>query len=1055
MISLRKTGEEIHTLPTKNEVGPDRSAKNLSEKLASVLLDCHENDDLETKHAKKAQEANTGREKAEAVCQNQEQDEALRQGSAANEQLTHLDAALKECVQQLNSLREEQEQRIHDAVMKTSREYEKAQKKLEEKLKETSKQLANLDIENTHLSKVLLAKEKVIEDLHRHKSQADAEFNVLMARLDSVEKENAYLKYEFHMLEKELEVRNVEMEYTRRSADVAQKQQLESVKKITKLEAECQRLRVLVRKRLPGPAALANMKSEVEMLGRHQTDMRRRKQNPGRDLIVRDAAIETSPEIPSKKISFMIEQLRDVEEENKALKEIVTKKNTELHASRIMYARTSSRLSQAETQLIKLSKGQKSMELTRYSPISNELSLLSGSEIGSDDGISSSGSWANALISELEHFRNVKLKNQLEHKAIEVSDMSLMDDFVEMEKLAIVSVDTPSQNRCHTNLTGRDLVPDSGYSGISDRKQEIQSENVATERTFDWLQVVLNAMLEQKRISKRSLYELFEDIKIALGYVSHPTACEADTPAISRHPGESDPHHVGGYITWKSTNTSPVIDSSNRASVEDTILEGKSNQHDQSNLRNSICKIIKLIEGINPMSLVSNDTPDDWSKRDQNSKPLNSATSPDFFVRVFQWKSSELRPILQQFVCTCNDLLNGKADLEKFAGELTFALDWIMNNHVTPKDASSTRNKIKKHFGWIESQSENEHGVLTSEEQSCLPSVASLHDQDVLLQVEKIQCKLQEENSRLKDELKNMETAKKDMEARLQSAIDNSEALMLQLRESEQSIGNLRTELETLKESKETIEDQIENQKSINEDLDTQLTVAKAKLNEVFQKFSSLEVELDDKNNCCEELETTCLELQLQLESVAKETPRYSTNEEGKQTQNGWEITTASIKLAECQETILNLGKQLKALASPRDAAMFDKVFCNTSSTAAPTTDVKKTNSRSSLRDRMLAEDDSKTEIPMSPGIKETTSTAETPKQFLLHSDSFNALRAPNVLVRTPEAYLNSKYKGSNNSAGALAIVPSKKQGGFGLLKKLLLRRKKGSNKKSRPLANA
>ena len=189
-----------------------------------------------------------------------------------------------------------------------------------------------------------------------------------------------------------------------------------------------------------------------------------------------------------------------------------------------------------------------------------------------------------------------------------------------------------------------------------------------------------------------------------------------------------------------------------------------------------------------------------------------------------------------------------------------FALDWIINNRVTPKDASSARNKIKKHFGWMESQTENEPGVHTSEDQSsCLPLVASSHEQDVLLQMEEVQCKLQEENSRLKDELKNME-------GRLQSAIDKSEALMIQHQESEQSIRNLQAELETIKESKGMIEDQIENQKSINEDLDTQLSVAKAKLNEVFQKFSSLEVELEDKNNCCEDLETTCLELQLQLE---------------------------------------------------------------------------------------------------------------------------------------------------------------------------------------------
>lgn len=790
----------------------------------------------------------------------------MREGTVANEQLACSDAALKECRQQLCSVREEQEQRIRDAIVETSREYEKAQRKLEEKLEERSKQLTNLAVENTHLSKALLTKEKVIEDLQKQKSQADAEFNVLMSRLDSVEKENTYVKYEFHILEKELEIRNVEMEYNRRTADAEHKQHLESVKKTTKLEAECQRLRLLMQKRLPGPAAMANMKSEFDMLGRNHTDMRRRKHNLTRDLIVREATKEASPEIPSKKLSFMIERLRDVEEENKALKEIITKKNTEIHSSRIMYARTASRLSQTEAHVTELSRCQKSMELSSYSPISSELSPLAGSEIGSDDGISSSGSWANALISELEHCRNAKLKNPLAYKAIEASDMSFMNDFVEMEKLAIVSVDKP-RSGCYPNWIANDIVPFSGHSGLSDSKQEMQLKTEPTEKTFDWLQVVLQAMLEQKRISKRSLHELFEDIKIALGYINHPTTHEAETTAIPRHPGVSDPLHASGYITLKSPNAPPLVESSNGASAIDTSVDKKGSQCNLSSLSRSIHKIIKLIDGINPTSSVSSSTPEDWSKRDQNSKPYSPVTSADYFVRVFQWKSSELSAVLQQFVYTCTDLLNGKAGIEKFVMELMFSLDWIINNHVNPKDASSARNKIKKHFGWMESQTENEPGVHTSEEQSlCLPFIASSRDQDVLLQMEEVQCKLQEENSRLKDGLKNEEAAKKDMEARLQSATDKIEVLMTQLRESEQSIGNLQVELETLKESKGMIEDQIENQNSINEDLDTQLTVAKAKLNEVFQKFSSLEVELEDKNNSCEDLEATCLELQLQLE---------------------------------------------------------------------------------------------------------------------------------------------------------------------------------------------
>ena len=39
------------------------------------------------------------------------------------------------------------------------------------------------------------------------------------------------------------------------------------------------------------------------------------------------------------------------------------------------------------------------------------------------------------------------------------------------------------------------------------------------------------------------------------------------------------------------------------------------------------------------------------------------------------------------------------------------------------------------------------------------------------------------------------------------------------------------------------------------------------------------------------------------------------------------EFSTASEKLIECRETILNLGKQLKALASPKDAILFDQVL--------------------------------------------------------------------------------------------------------------------------------
>ncbi|GLT47313.1 hypothetical protein SLA2020_210180 [Shorea laevis] len=1033
-ISLKHIEAEVQTHP--GERGSDTPVKNLNGKLASVLLDCHANNDLEMKQEKLLQEASAGREKAEAevVFLKKELDEALKQGVEANEKLTSSDAALKKCMQQLEFVREEQERKIRDAILKTSCELEKAQKALEEKLVETRRRVTELAIENAHLSKALLVKEELIDDQHKQKVQAEVEFSTLIARLDSVEKENAFLKYEFRILEKELEIRNEELEYSCQSVDAAHKQHLASVKKITKLESECQRLRLLLRKRLPGPAAMVKLKSEVEMVGRDQQVEMRKKTNSNRSLVVRDCTMENTPGIQTDSLSHLIEQLRNVDEENKILKQIATNKNAELQSSRLMYSRTSSRLSQVEAQLKGLSNGQNnSMEVAQCSTISSELTPRSGFDIVSDNGVTSSSSWANALISELEHFIDGNHKNPQESKAIIVPEMTLMDDFVEMEKLALVSVGQASGGRCHRVSGGEELVPVAqDKSGFSETKEF--SKDLATEKLFDWLQVVLNAISEQQRISKRSLDELLEDIKIALGYTSHQSARDSSKMKNSVD-SPKDPPVISGFLTWNSPNSSPLTSSLSADSTVGSKAEATKKQEVQLNLSNSISKIIELVEGIN---LTSSNTLSSCFERDQSPREL--AEDTDYFIHVFQWKSSELSTVLQQFVCTCNLVLNGESDLETFAREISHTLDWILNNSVTPKDASSTRNKIRRHFGWNKSQSGNDIG-----DGGCMESdpVSKLvHDQNDKSAIEGIQL-LQEENKSLKG-------AFKKMEARLESATDKSKALTEKLKKTEETVGSLQAELKNLKHTKEISEDQIENQKSINEDLDTQLTIAKAKLNEVFQRCSSMEVELEYKNNCCEELEATCLELQLQLESVAKETPKIGGNQEEKQPQNGWEITAASVKLAECQETILNLGKQLKVLASPREAALFDRVF---SANGAATTTINnmRLNKHFSLRDQMLAEDGAKAEILRSPKVKGTLSIEDAEKQSLPVPDpsNCNALQCPIIPINTVETRVGSKKEIGNAAVMSLAIVPSKKKG-VGLLRRLLMRRKKGIGKACR-----
>ncbi|XP_024960146.1 filament-like plant protein 4 [Cynara cardunculus var. scolymus] len=671
-------GNEEQMLQYDKEAALERTVKNLHEKVASLLCECNAKDNLMVDQAKTAQDAIAGREKAvaELALRNQELEAVVQQNIEANERLVHLNAALKDYRQQLSSLKEEHDQRVSEAVD----ELERANKRSEEKFTEANKKLENLMIENAQLAKSLAMKEELIEDVGSQMSQATVGFNELISRLDSAEKENGILKYEYRVLERELEIQS-------RCADVANRQHQESVKRAAKLDVECQKLRLLVKK----PTVQVKTKREVE---------------------------SGHPEGLDRRMSFMINRLCEAEEENKILKERMHKREDEI------------RLLQAEF-----------------------------AQIRCDDS-HGNGASRRTMIGD--------------------SDMSLMDDFVEMERLAIVSVDPHSPDANNLDSVGKELVPVVQGDAINPSNED-----------SGWLTSVLNAISEQTCVSKRSFDELLEDIRVAL-----------------QHRYESGSNHdpVSGYITWR-TQTPDAETSSNEAKV------------------------------------------------------------------------------------------------------------------VPEKDVSS-----------------------------------------------------------------------------------------------------LKTELESLKESKAMIEDQLENQKLINEDLDHQLSVAKVQINEGGQKISALKVELEDRCHCCEELEATCLELQLQLASGRsdKDVENVDVEQEAKLLQTGWEITTASAKLAECQETIFSIGRQLKALAPPTEA---------TESTTR-----KKSSQHSCLRDRMVAEDGGDMEDPLSsPKTKEIISTTET--------------KSPPSVVRVGSCK-------SRVVPGALAIVPSKKRGnGIDLLRKLLFRKKRGNKKKMLTIA--
>lgn len=128
----------------------------------------------------------------------------------------------------------------------------------------------------------------------------------------------------------------------------------------------------------------------------------------------------------------------------------------------------------------------------------------------------------------------------------------------------------------------------------------------------------------------------------------------------------------------------------------------------------------------------------------------------------------------------------------------------------------------------------------------------------------------------------------------------------------------------------------------------------------------------------------------------------------------GMEISKASAKLAECEETMMKLGNQLKALGSANELSAKTK---------------HNLKQHSSLLDQMMSEDNGEE----SPKTKEVIC-------------SYKSTSFPDEAPATDHGIKNETR---NVKSGALAIVPNKKKGGggAGFLRKLLLRRKKASSK--------
>ncbi|XP_019176823.1 PREDICTED: filament-like plant protein [Ipomoea nil] len=218
-----KQSPEVTSKPASTDDEVKENLRCLTAKLSAALVNVSAKEDLVKQHAKVAEEAVAGWEKAEkeVAALKQQLEAAVQQNVTLEVRVSHLDGALKECVRQLRNAKDEQEQRIQEAIVEKTMEWESLEK-----------QLAELQLKAE------------VSEAECHKS---ADHDVLQ-KLERLEKENAALKHELLSRTKELEIRTIERDLSTQTAETASKQQLESIKKFTRLEAEYRRLQAQTRK---------------------------------------------------------------------------------------------------------------------------------------------------------------------------------------------------------------------------------------------------------------------------------------------------------------------------------------------------------------------------------------------------------------------------------------------------------------------------------------------------------------------------------------------------------------------------------------------------------------------------------------------------------------------------------------------------------------------------------------------------------------------------------------------------------------------------------------
>ncbi|KAA8537534.1 hypothetical protein F0562_027142 [Nyssa sinensis] len=930
-------------------------------------------------------------------------------------------------MRQIRNLKEEHEQKLHEVVLTKTKQWDKIKLELEAKIANLDQELLRSEAENAAFSRSLQERSNTLIKISEEKSQAEAEIVLLKSNVESCEKEINSLKYEFHIVTKELEIRNEEKNMSVKSADVANKQHLEGVKKITKLEAECQRLRGLVRKKLPGPAALAQMKQEVDNLGRDygETRLRRSSVNPpspSQHLFPLPEFSLDSLQKCQKENEFLTERLLATEEETKMLKEALAKRNSELQASRNICAKTISKLRSLEAQLQVHNQQKSSPKSNVQIPIEGSFSqiasippsLTSMSDDGNVDNGSCSGSWATALISDLSHFK--KEKNvEKSNKAESTNHLELMNDFLEMEKLANLSNDSngDSSSTDVTNKMKSEIVNHDALMEVTTATDFQSSEQPVSEPLVNQAaaNAELSAMHPQSDIGPVPLMKLQSKISMVFESMSKDANIDKILENIKFVVQETHDNLHQHSVSCLGSQCSDVTCDREACPEETEVIAEKEislSQHSKpgaetvhtisQELAAAISQIHDFVLVLGKEAMVVRGTSSDEDGLSQKLEEFSAS-----FEKVINCKISVV-----DFVLDLSQVLSK-------ASELQFNVLGYKNNETEIISADCI-DKVALPENKVVQDSSGErypNGCTHFSDSTSDPDIPHEGNFVPTSELNAISWKFSTE------EFEQLKLEKDNMASDIARCTENLESTKSQLLETELLLAEVKSQLASAQKLNSLAETQLKCMAESYKSLEKRAEELQSEVNLLHMRTESLDNELQEERSHHQDALARCKDLQEQLqriESCPVADIEVKTNQER-------EITAAAEKLAECQETIFLLGKQLKALRPQTE--LMGSPYSERSQKGQGYTEEEPTTSGMNLQDFDKAEMDSATSTNLQRAGSE--SPMDLYNSFFSPSDTES-----NNLQRSPISSKHAKHRPTKSSfSSSSAATPEKQSRGF------------------------